>query len=57
MGILQYDTERVTEICLFDLVDVDAVVTDLTIGNIVKAVDQVRDRCFPAPVEPTKAIF
>ena len=34
-----------TQIRFLDLVDIDAVVTDLTILNIVETVDQVRDRC------------
>ena len=33
------------QVRLFDLIDIDAVVTDLTIGNIIKPVDQVGDRC------------
>ena len=31
------------QIGLGDLVDVDAVVADLAVGNVVKAVDEVRD--------------
>ena len=42
--ILQYDTERVAQVIFFDLVDVDAIVTDLTILDIVETVDQVCDR-------------
>ena len=44
MGILQYDTQRLPQIRFFDLVNIDAVVTDLTILNIIETVDQVRDR-------------
>ena len=44
MGILQNDTQGTTQIRLSDLVDVDAVVTDLTILNIIETVDQVGDR-------------
>ena len=44
MGILQYDTQRLPQIRFFDLVDIDAVITDLTILNIIETVDQVRDR-------------
>ena len=41
MGILKNDAQRAAQIRLFDLVDVDAVIADLAVGNIVKAVDQV----------------
>ena len=34
-----------SEVGFFDLVDVNAVITDLTVLNIIKAVDQVGDRC------------
>ena len=44
MGILQYDTQRLPQIRFFDLVDIDAVITYLTILNIIETVDQVRDR-------------
>ena len=44
MGILQYDTQRLPQIRFLDLVNIDAVVTDLTILNIIETVDQVRDR-------------
>ena len=43
MGVLQYDAERAAQVGLFDLVDVDAVVTDLAVLNVVEAVDEVRD--------------
>ena len=41
MSILKNDTQGTAEVCLTDLVDVDAVVADLTILNIVETVDQV----------------
>src|SRR5699024_7451326 len=41
MGILQHHTQGPSQILLFDLVDVDIVVTDLSIRNVIKAVDQV----------------
>ena len=41
--ILQNNAQASTQIGLFDLVDVDAVVADLAIGNIIEAVDQVGD--------------
>ena len=43
MCILQYDAERVAQVIFFDLVDVDAVVTDLSVLDIVETVDQVCD--------------
>ena len=41
--ILQYDTERVAQVIFFDLVDVDAVIADLAVRNIIKAVEQIGD--------------
>ena len=43
VGILKNDAEGVPEICLFDLIDVDAVVADLAVVHIVEPVDQVGD--------------
>ena len=43
VGVLQNDAQRPAQIGLFDLVDVDAVVTNLAVGNVVEAVDQVGD--------------
>lgn len=57
MGILQYDTQRLPQIRFLDLVDIDAVITYLTILNIIETVDQVRDRGLTGAVEPTNAIF
>jgi len=42
--VLQHDAERVAQIRLADVVDVDAVVADLAVGDVVEAVDEVRDR-------------
>ena len=42
---MQDDAQRATQVRLADLVDVDAVVADLAVGDVVEAVDQVRDRC------------
>ena len=44
VGILKHDTERAAQIGFFDLVDIDAVVTDLSVVNVVEAVDQIGDR-------------
>ena len=41
--ILQHDAERVAQVRLFDVVDVDAVIADLAVGDVVKAVDEVGD--------------
>ena len=45
MGILQNDPERSAQICFFDLVDIDPVITDLSVLDIIKTVDQIGDRC------------
>ena len=44
--ILEHDAERVPEVRLFDVVDVDAVVADLAVGDVVEAVNEVCDRSF-----------
>lgn len=49
MRILEYDSKRAPEIRLLDLIDIDAVVADLSIRNIVKPVDQVGDRRLSCP--------
>ena len=41
--VLQDHAERTAQVGLLDLVDVDAVVADLAVGDVVEAVDQVRD--------------
>ena len=43
--VLQNHTKRSSEVSLLDLVDVDAVVSDLTVGNIVESVDEVGNCC------------
>ena len=43
VDVLQDDAERAAQVGLFDLADVDAVVENLAVGNVVKAVDEVRD--------------
>ena len=42
--VLKDDAQTVPQVGLLDLVDVDAVVADLAVGDVVEAVDQVRDR-------------
>ena len=44
MGILKHDPEGTSKICFFDLIDIDAVVPDLSVLNIIEAVDQIGDR-------------
>src|SRR5699024_1874425 len=44
MRILKHDSERPAQICLLDLVDVDAVIADLTVLHIIEAVNQVCNR-------------
>ena len=44
IGLLKHDPEGMPQIGLGDLVDVDAVVADLAVGNIIEPVDEVRDR-------------
>ena len=42
--VLEHDAETAAQIGLADLIDVDAVIADLGVGNVVEAVDEVRDR-------------
>ena len=42
--LLQHKAQGAAQIGLFDLVDVDAVIADLAVGNVVEAVNEVRDR-------------
>ena len=42
--VLQYDAQRTTQVGLANLVDVDAVVADLAVGDVIEAVDEVGDR-------------
>ena len=39
--ILQNDAQRTAQVCLFDLIDIDAVVADLAVGDVVEAVQKV----------------
>ena len=43
VSILQNDTERSAEVRLFDLIDVDRIIADLTVLNIIKSIDQIGD--------------
>ena len=43
MGVLQNNPQRPAQIGLSDLVDIDAVIADLAVCNVVKAVDEVGD--------------
>ena len=44
LSILQHDAQAAAQVGLLDLVDVDAVIANLAVGNIVEPVDQVGDR-------------
>ena len=44
MGILKHDSQRAAQIRLFDLIDIDIVIADFSVRDIVKPVDQVRNR-------------
>ena len=54
VGILQDDTHRAAQVCLFDLIDIDAVVTDLAVGNVVEAVQEVGDGGLAGTCRPDK---
>ena len=43
VGVLQHDAQAAAQVGLLDLVDVDAVVADLAVGDVVEAVDEVGD--------------
>ena len=42
--VLEHNAETAAQIGLADLIDIDAVIADLAVGNVVEAVDEVRDR-------------
>ena len=44
MRILQDNSQRTAEVILFNLCNVNSVVTDLAFLNIIKTIDQVGDR-------------
>ena len=44
MGVLEYHGQGAAQIRFFDLIDVNTVVADLSVGYIVEAVDKVGDR-------------
>ena len=46
MRILQYDPEGTAQVRLLDLVHIDAVISDLSVLNIIKTIDQIHDRGF-----------
>ena len=46
MGILKNHTKRATEIRFLDLIDVNAVITDLSVCNIIETIDQVGNGSF-----------
>lgn len=41
VGVLEHHAQRPPEVRLFDLIDIDVIVTDLAVGDIVEPVDQV----------------
>ena len=42
--LLQYNAKRSSEVCFLDLIYVNAVITDLSILNVIKTIDQIHDR-------------
>ena len=57
VGILEHHAQAAPQVRLFDLIDIDAVVADLAVGDVVKAVDQVGDGGLARAGRATKAIF
>ncbi len=43
VGVLEDDAQAAAQVGLLDLVDVDAVVADLAVGDVIEAVDEVGD--------------
>ena len=41
--VLKHHAQRAAQVIFFDLVDVDAVIADLAVRNIIKAVEQIGD--------------
>ena len=44
VAVLKHHSQRTAQVRLFDLVDIDTVIADLSVLNIIKPVDQVCDR-------------
>ena len=53
----RYDAEGPTQVGFFDLIDVDAVIADLAVLDVVKAVDQVCDCRLTGPGGADKCDF
>lgn len=45
MRILKNNPQGTPQICLFDLINIDAIIADLTILDIIEPVDQIRNGC------------
>ena len=54
MGILQHNSERFAEIRLLDLVNIDTVITDLSVFNVIETVDQIGNGCFTCSCRSNK---
>ena len=52
--ILEDNAEAAAQVGFFNLPDIDAVIEDNAVGNIIKTVDQVGDRCFAGARGPDK---
>ena len=55
MGILEHHAQGPSQIRLFDLVDVDPVVSDLAVRNVIETVDQIGDRRLACPGSADKS--
>ena len=57
VDILQYDAERLAQVFLVDIFDIDTVVQDSPAVNVVETVDQVRYSRLPCTCCPHKGDF
>ena len=57
VNILQNNSQTAPQIALFDLIDIDAVIPDFSVGNIVKPVDEVGNGGFAGTGSPDKGNF
>ena len=46
---LQDHTERTAQICLFNLIDIDSIIADLSVCDVIETVDQICDCCLSGP--------
>ena len=47
MGILKYNAKTVAQVCLLYLIDIDSVISDLSVLDIIETVDKIGNGSLP----------